>query len=104
MSVYNQPRKRVIILIITGFALLFVARLMYPQLMETKYARLADANAVTRKTAYPDRGIIFDRKNRSILGNEVLYDLVVTPAAVKKIDTAYLCNILQIDRLNSNYV
>lgn len=48
--------------------------------------------------------LFYDRKNRSILGNEVLYDLVVTPAAVKKIDTAYLCNILQIDRLNSNYV
>lgn len=97
MSVYNQPRKRVIVLIITGFALLFVARLMYLQLIETKYARLADANAVTRKTVYPGRGIIYDRKNRSILGNEVLYDLVVTPAAVKKIDTTYLCNILQID-------
>lgn len=96
MSVYHQPRKRIVVFIITGLVLILVARLLYLQLIETKYARLADANAVSKKTVYPSRGIIFDRKNRSILGNEVLYDLVVTPAAIKKLDTAYLCRILHI--------
>lgn len=98
MSVFNHPRKRVVVFIITGLVLMLITRLLYLQLIETRYARLADANAVSRKIVYPGRGIIFDRKNRSILGNDVLYDLVVTPAAVKKIDTAYLCNILSISR------
>ena len=98
MSVYHQPRKRVIILIITALVLIITARLLFLQVIEKKYVRLADANAVVRKIVYPSRGIIFDRQNRSILSNDILYDLVVTPAAVNKIHTAYPCNILQIDK------
>ena len=97
MSVYNQPRRRVIQLIILGMVLLIVSRLFFLQVVEKKYSKLADANAVLRKVVYPSRGIIFDRQGRSVLRNDVMYDLVVTPASVKKIDTAYLCQILQID-------
>lgn len=97
MSVYNQPRKRVIQLIFLGMTILIVARLFFLQVVETKYSRLADANAHLRKVIYPSRGIIYDRKGRSVLRNEALYDLMVIPANVKKIDTAYLCQILQID-------
>jgi len=84
-------------LIILGMVLLIVSRLFFLQVVEKKYSKLADANAVLRKVVYPSRGIIFDRQNRSVLRNDVMYDLVVTPASVKKIDTAYLCQILQID-------
>lgn len=98
MSVFNQPRKRVIQMIILGMVILIITRLFFLQIVEKKYAKLADANAVLRKVIYPSRGIIYDRQNRSILGNDVLYDLVVTPASVKSIDTAYLCNILKIDK------
>lgn len=97
MSVYNQPRKRVIQLIILGMITLIVVRLFFLQVVETKYSKLADANAVLKKVIYPSRGIIYDRKGRSILRNEALYDLMVTPRSVKKIDTAYLCEILKID-------
>lgn len=99
MSVYNQPRRRVIQLIILGMVLLIVSRLFFLQVVEKKYSKLADANAVLRKVVYPSRGIIFDRQGRSVLRNDVMYDLVVTPASVKKIDTAYLCQILQIDNV-----
>ncbi|MGX5818546.1 penicillin-binding protein 2 [Chitinophaga lutea] len=97
MSVYNQPRKRVIQLIMLGTVLIIVARLFYLQVIETKYSKLADANAHLRKVIYPSRGIIYDRHSRPILRNEALYDLMVTPASVKNIDTAYLCQILGID-------
>ncbi len=43
--------------------------------------------------------MIYDRHGRSVLRNEVMYDLVVTPASVKNIDTNYLCQILQIDKV-----
>lgn len=68
------------------------------QIVEKKYSKLADANAVLRKVVYPSRGIIYDRKGRSILSNDAMYDLVVTPINVKNIDTAYMCEILQIDK------
>jgi penicillin-binding protein 2 len=77
--------------------LLIITRLFFLQVVEKKYSKLADANAVLRKVVYPSRGIIFDRKGRSILSNDAIYDLMVTPINVKNIDTAYMCNILQID-------
>jgi len=58
---------------------------------------MAMDNAVFRKVVYPNRGIIYDRKNQAILNNTIMYDLVVTPYEVKKIDTLALCRILEID-------
>ncbi|UPK69873.1 penicillin-binding protein 2 [Chitinophaga filiformis] len=98
MSVYNQPRKRVIQFIMLGMVILIITRLFFLQVVEKKYSKLADANAVLRKVVYPSRGIIFDRKGRSILSNDAMYDLVVTPINVKNIDTAYMCEILRIDK------
>ncbi|HVI46648.1 MAG TPA: penicillin-binding protein 2 [Chitinophaga sp.] len=98
MSVYNQPRRRVIQLIILGAVLVIIIRLFFLQVVEKKYAKLSDANAIQRKVVYPSRGIIYDRRNQSVLRNDVMYDLVVTPSQVKNIDTAYLCEILQIDK------
>jgi len=54
-------------------------------------------NAVFAKRVYPPRGIIFDRKNKAILNNTLMYDLMITPTEIKNIDTSYLCNLLQID-------
>ncbi|TWV99045.1 penicillin-binding protein 2 [Chitinophaga pinensis] len=98
MSVYNQPRKRVIQFIILGMVILIITRLFFLQIVEKKYSKLADANAVLRKVVYPSRGIIYDRKGRSILSNDAMYDLVVTPISVKNIDTSYMCEILRIDK------
>jgi penicillin-binding protein 2 len=78
--------------------ILIITRLFFLQVVEKKYSKLADANAVLRKVVYPSRGIIYDRKGRSILSNDAMYDLVVTPISVKNIDTAYMCEILQIDK------
>ncbi|MEK7224548.1 MAG: penicillin-binding transpeptidase domain-containing protein, partial [Bacteroidota bacterium] len=62
-----------------------------------KYRRLADDNAIFRKTIYPPRGLIFDRKKRAILNNTLTYDLMVTPAQISGIDTAFFCQLMEID-------
>jgi penicillin-binding protein 2 len=85
-------------MIILGMAVLIIVRLFFLQVVEKKYSKLADANAVLRKVVYPSRGMIYDRNGRSVLRNDVMYDLMVTPSSVKNIDTNYLCQILQIDR------
>jgi penicillin-binding protein 2 len=85
-------------MIMIGMMLLIITRLFVLQIVDKKYAKLADANAVSRKVVYPSRGIIFDRKGKSILGNDAMYDLVVIPANARNIDTAYLCQILNIDK------
>ncbi len=77
--------------------LIIVIRLFTLQVITSKYKVLADDQGIFRKVVYPDRGIVFDRKNRAILQNTTIYDLMVIPAKIKGTDTLTLCNILQID-------
>jgi len=58
---------------------------------------MADEQGKFKKVIYPDRGILFDRKGRAILQNTIIYDLMVTPAKLKGVDTFALCRILNID-------
>jgi len=67
------------------------------QLFSSDFKIMAENNARYRKVIYPNRGIIYDRKHRAILENTIMYDLIVTPAETKGIDTSLLCNILGID-------
>jgi penicillin-binding protein 2 len=58
---------------------------------------MADENAILRKTIYPPRGLVLDRKKRAILNNIGTYDLMVTPALTKGIDTSFFCLLMGID-------
>ena len=98
MPAFNQSRQNVIRIIFSGTFIILVLRLLYLQLGPSDYDLLAMNNAVTRKVVYPDRGIIFDRKGRSILQNTQTYDLMVMPTMLKGIDTNGLCAILKIDK------
>lgn len=97
MSVFNQSRKNVIILVITGMFLVMIIQLANLQLFSSHYKILADDQGKFRKVIYPDRGIVFDREGRVMLQNTTIYDLMVTPNKIKGVDTASLCNILNID-------
>lgn len=97
MPVFNQSRKNVIRLIFIGMFLVIIGRLFTLQVITSKYKVLAEDQGIFRKVVYPDRGIVFDRNNKPILQNTIIYDLMVVPAKIKGTDTATLCNILQID-------
>jgi penicillin-binding protein 2 len=102
MSVFNQSRSNIIRLIFLGLFLIIIVQLFNLQVIQGKYKILAMENAVFAKVKYPDRGIIYDRKNRPILNNTIMYDLVVVPNEAKKIDTFGLCEILGIDTAEYN--
>jgi penicillin-binding protein 2 len=97
MPVFNQSRSRIIILIFLGAFIVIIAQLFYLQVISGKYQRMADENAILRKTIYPPRGLLFDRKKKIVLNNTVTYDLMVTPALAKGIDTAFFCRLMEID-------
>lgn len=97
MPVFNQSRSRIIRLIFLVAFLVIIGQLFYLQVISGKYSRMADENAIFRKTIYPPRGLVFDRKNRVILNNTLTYDLMVTPAQAKGIDTAFFCRLMEID-------
>ncbi|RYF90519.1 MAG: penicillin-binding protein 2 [Chitinophagaceae bacterium] len=97
MSVFNQSRRNVIRLIFISMIVIIIVRLFTLQVFSSKYKIMADDQGMFRKVVYPDRGIIYDRKNRPILRNTIIYDLMVTPGKIRGTDTAMLCNILDID-------
>ena len=97
MPVFNQSRSNIVRLIFSGMFLIIAAQLFHLQIISKTYKQQAQENALFRKSAYPTRGIIYDRKGRAILNNTILYDLMVTPSQVKNIDTAYFCELMGID-------
>ena len=97
MAEFHQPRRKIIQLIFVAVFAVIAARLFYLQVIEKKYRQLANAQAIVRKLIYPTRGIIYDRHGHVVVNNTALYDLMVTPAEVKHLDTGFLCELLGID-------
>ena len=89
-----KPRHSVIQIIIAFFAVVFLLRLFYLQVIDTKYVSLAKNNAIKEQDVYPTRGMVYDRKGELIVYNEAIYDLMIIPRQAKKIDTAKLCELL----------
>lgn len=89
---------------VLAVGLIIVLRLLSLQVIETKYAVLADEQGRFRKVVYPDRGILFDRKGKAILRNTIIYDLMVTPSKLRgmNMDTADFCRIMNIDTAEFN--
>ena len=97
MAVYNQSRSNTIRIIILVAFVVIGLQLFYVQLIDRRYKQLAMDNAVYAKVIYPERGIIYDRKGRAILNNTIIFDLMVTPAEAKGIDTIAFCRLLNMD-------
>ena len=102
MPVFNQSRSRVIKLLFSIAFIVILAQMFNLQVISKKYQELARNNAVYPKIVYPERGIIFDRKGKAILNNAIMYDLMVTPAEIKGIDTLDFCRMMEIDTAEFN--
>ena len=77
---------------------LYVSRLFYIQIMDTRYSSSANSNALYRRTIYPVRGVIYDRNGEVLVGNSPSYDVIVTMRDVKNLDTLELCRSLDITK------
>src|SRR5690606_2776855 len=98
MSFASTPRRYVIWSLFIGIAVVILIKLLFLQVFDDSYKILANDIAITRKVEYPPRGVIYDRKGKVMLYNQVVYDLVVTAYEVPKdIDTMLLCKALGID-------
>src|SRR5215213_3293904 len=97
MPVFNQSRSYIIRFLFILAFLVILVQLFNLQVLSSEYKDLANRQAMLRKTVYPARGMVFDRKDRPIVKNTLMYDLMVTPSEVKGVDTNYLCKLLDID-------
>ncbi|MGZ5286083.1 MAG: penicillin-binding protein 2 [Flavisolibacter sp.] len=99
---FNQSRSYIIRILFVIAFLIMIGQLFNLQVMSSEYTILAEQNALIRKTIYPARGIVYDRKGNPIVKNTLMFDLMVTPSEVKDLDTTYLCQLLEIDQAGFN--
>lgn len=83
-----ESRKYVLIAAVLFIAVVFIIRLFWIQVVDDKWKATA-ANMAERKiTDYPARGFIYDRKERLLVANTPVYDLMAVPREVEPFDTA----------------
>lgn len=75
---------------------ILLIRLFNIQIIDDKYKMNAANNSMVYSTVYPTRGIIYDRDGKILVGNQLAYDLVVTPREVGPFDTLKLAKVLDV--------
>lgn len=76
--------------------LLYIIRLFSLQIINNDYKRNADSNAFLKRTLYPARGNIYDRKGNLLVYNQSTYDVLFIPREIESLDTVGFCSILNI--------
>lgn len=93
-----SDRKLVLQSIIIVLAFIFILKLFFLQVLDTKYKEAANNNAINKVKLYPDRGLIYDRNGKLMVYNQPIYDIKVIPRQVKGIDTTLFCSLLNITK------
>ena len=75
---------------------ILLVKLFNIQIIDNKYKMDAANNSMVYTTIYPTRGIIYDRNGKILVGNQVAYDLMVTPKEVGEFDTLTLARVLEV--------
>lgn len=75
-------------------------RLFYLQILDTKYKRLAEGNALRHEVQYPPRGEVFDRNGEYLVKSKECYDLMVVWREMDRagFDTMRMCSILNLSK------
>ena len=71
-----------------------VVRLFSIQIVNDKYKKESESQAMVYEVIYPTRGIIYDRNGKILVGNKTAYDILVTPKEVRPFDTLQLAESL----------
>ncbi len=94
----NEGRKEIFQIIFVLVGLIFLVKLFFIQVVDDRYADLADSNAILRQVDYPVRGLIRDRNGKLIVYNTPEFKLEVLLKDVKKFDSAKFCKVFEISR------
>ena len=94
-----KPAYYKITIAIFFIATAFVARLSYLQLITDRYALNAANTSIKTEYIIPQRGIIFDRNGKILVGNQPSYEISFTQNLMKPdFDTLGFCNLLRINK------
>ncbi len=94
-----KPQYFKIIAALSIIALIFIARLSYLQLFTDRYALNAANTSIKIHYDIPQRGVIFDRNGKTLVGNQPAYEISYTEALMRPdFDTIDFCNLMKISK------
>jgi penicillin-binding protein 2 len=97
-----MDEKRIGIIRVAFFivGLVFLGRLFYIQIIDVTYKGAAATNALKKIPDNAYRGLIYDRKGRLIVNNQVVFDINIIPRELKKegMDTLGFCKLVGISK------
>ncbi|MGL6039293.1 MAG: peptidoglycan glycosyltransferase, partial [Soonwooa sp.] len=80
-------------------AIIFIARLAYLQLFTDRYALNAANTSIKIEYEIPQRGVIFDRNGKILVGNQPSFEVSYTAALMRPdFDTLSFCNLMKITK------
>ncbi len=95
----NRAReKNIIIAFFVICLLILVGRLVFLQLVNKEYKVTASNNVLRYEIIYPSRGLIYDRNDNIMVGNQSAYDIMITPRELEPFDTTGFCTIFRLSR------
>jgi len=94
----NDSRKEILQIVIVLVGIIFLIKLFSIQVLDKRYAEMAEGNAIMRQVEYPFRGLIYDRNNKLIVYNTPEYDIEVITKDIRKFDSVKFCNVFEISR------
>lgn len=99
MTIDSQDRFRLVTgIIVVGFVFLLI-RVAHVQIWDNQSQVKANTTSLVKMIQKPSRGLIYDRNGELIVYNKFVYDInVVYNELDKNMDTARLCDLLQIDQ------
>ncbi len=94
----TEGRKEIIQILVVITGIVFLAKLFYIQLVDDRYARMAESNTIVKEIEYPFRGLIYDRNGKLLVYNTPEYDLFVVRKEVTNLDTALFCSVFNLTK------
>ncbi|MDA1148790.1 MAG: penicillin-binding transpeptidase domain-containing protein [Bacteroidetes bacterium] len=85
-------------LVIIVVGLLFIGKLISLQLFYKESSIIDSDPAITKNYIYPERGFIYDRNGKILVGNQPAYDVMVIPREVKSLDTLEFISLLDLSK------
>jgi penicillin-binding protein 2 len=89
-------RKLLPIILVSFAAFLFLIRLFYLQVLDESFDEVSTNISVRKVYDYPQRGYIYDRNGKLMVGNQPAYDVMAVPQEVKDFDTLELASLLKL--------
>jgi len=91
-------KKLLLSSIIVLIGITFIGRLSYLQIFSFSPDQVLEDPAIKAIYDYPERGYIYDRNGKLLVGNDPAYDVMVIPREVKALDTLEFCKLLDMTK------